>query len=147
MAQDRIEREILIEAPRERVWDVLTNPEHVAKWFGDAAEIDLQPGGKAAFGWAGHGTYKAVVERVEPPEFFSYRWARKTGTAPAAGEATLVEFNLSAHENGTLLRVVETGFASLNVTEEEQAKASEENTEGWKSELAELKQYAEQPAA
>jgi len=136
MAQDRIEREILIEAPRERVWAVLTNPEHVAKWFGDAAEIDLQPGGKAA-----------VVERVEPPEFFSYRWARKTGTAPAAGEATLVEFNLSAHENGTLLRVVETGFASLNVTEEEQAKASEENTEGWKSELAELKQYAEQPAA
>jgi len=87
MAQDRIEREILIEAPRERVWAVLTNPEHVAKWFGDAAEIDLQPGGKAAFGWAGHGTYKAVVERVEPPEFFSYRWARKTGTAPCCGSS------------------------------------------------------------
>ena len=42
--------------------------------------------------------------------------------------------------------MVETGFASLNVTEEEQAKQSEEHTEGWKSELAELKEHAEQPA-
>ncbi|HEY5988247.1 MAG TPA: SRPBCC family protein [Streptosporangiaceae bacterium] len=147
MAQDRIEREIVIEAPRERVWAVLTQAEHVAQWFGDSAEIDLQPGGKAAFGWSEHGRHEAIVERVEPPDFFSYRWARKTDTAPGAGEATLVEFTLSNHGNGTLLRVVETGFASLNVTEEERSKASEENTQGWKSELAELKEYAEQPAA
>jgi len=147
MAQDRIEREIVIEASRERVWAVLTSAEHVAKWLGDTAEIDLRPGGKAAFGWSGHGTYEAVVERVQPPELFSYRWARKTGTAPTDGEATLVEFSLSPHGNGTLLRVVETGFASLNATGEEQATEFEEHAEGWKSELAELTEYAEQPAA
>jgi uncharacterized protein YndB with AHSA1/START domain len=147
MAQDRIEREIVIEAPRERVWAVLTQPEHIAQWFGDTAEIDLRAGGKAAFGWTEHGRHEAMVERVDPPGFFSYRWARGTDTAPTAGEATLVEFTLSAHGNGTLLRVVETGFDSLNLTEDERGRASADNTQGWISELGELKEYAERPAA
>ena len=147
MARDRIEREIVIEAPRERVWAVLTQPEHIAQWFGDTAEMDLRAGGKAAFGWTEHGRHEAVVERVDPPGFFSYRWARGTDTAPTAGEATLVEFTLSAHENGTLLRVVETGFDSLNLTDDERGEASEQNTQGWISELGELKEYAERPAA
>jgi len=147
MAHDVIEREVLIEASRERVWAVLTEPHHVAGWFGDVAELDLRPGGKAAFGWAEHGTHYAVIDRVEPPGFLSYRWARDTDTEPAEGTATLVEFTLTEVFAGTLLRVVETGFASLHVSEAEQDKALEQNTEGWTSELAELKEYAERSAA
>jgi uncharacterized protein YndB with AHSA1/START domain len=146
MARDQIEREIVIAAPRERVWAVLTEAEHVAQWFGDSAEIDLRPGGKAAFGWSEHGRHEAIVERVEPPQFFSYRWARKGDVAPGRGEATLVEFTLTVHDEGTLLRVVETGFDSLSLPEDERATASEENTQGWISELGELREYAERPA-
>jgi uncharacterized protein YndB with AHSA1/START domain len=147
MPHDMIEREVLIEASRERVWAVLTEPEHVAGWFGDKAELDLQPGGKAAFGWSEHGTHHAVIDRVEPPGFLSYRWARDADTEPAEGKATLVEFTLTEVFAGTLLRVVETGFASLHVSEPEQDKAAQENTEGWMSELAELKEYAERSTA
>jgi uncharacterized protein YndB with AHSA1/START domain len=147
MAHDVIEREVLIEASRERVWAVLTEPQHVAGWFGDKAELDLRPGGKAAFSWAEHGTHRAVIDRVEPPAFLSYRWARDVDTEPAEGIATLVEFTLTEVFAGTLLRVVETGFASLHVSEPEQDKALQENTEGWTSELAELKEYAERSAA
>jgi uncharacterized protein YndB with AHSA1/START domain len=144
-----IEREVMIEASVERVWSVLTEPENVTRWFGDVAEIDLRPGGKAAFGWQdeGYGTFRAVVERVEPPNFFSYRWARNTDTEPVEGASTLVEFTLTATTIGTLLRVVETGFASLNVSPADQDKAHGENSEGWTKELAELKEYAERPAA
>jgi uncharacterized protein YndB with AHSA1/START domain len=147
MPHDFIEREVLIEASRERVWAVLTEPHHVAGWFGDTAELDLRPGGKAAFGWSEHGTHRAVIDRLDPPSFLSYRWARDTDTDPGAGTATLVEFTLTEVFAGTLLRVVETGFASLDVSEAEQDKAVEQNTEGWMSELAELKEYAERPAA
>ena len=149
MSHDWIEREILIEASRERVWSVLTEAEHVASWFGDSAELDLRPGGKAAFGWRDHGggVHRAVIERVEPPSFLSYRWARKPDTEPVEGESTLVEFTLTVDSLGTLLRVVETGFASLNASPDEQDKAAEENIEGWISELADLKEYAERPAA
>jgi uncharacterized protein YndB with AHSA1/START domain len=144
---DWIEREIMIDASRERVWAVLTEPKHVAGWFGDSAEIDLRPGGKAAFGWTEHGTHLAVIERVDEPNLFSYRWARGTDSEPATGTSTLVEFTLTEVPTGTLLRVVETGFASLHGGADEQEQAVKENTEGWTSELAELKEYAERPAA
>jgi hypothetical protein len=42
-----------------------------------------------------------------------------------------------------MLRVVETGFAGLDGSDEEQATAVRENTEGWASELGELQEYAE----
>ena len=145
MARDQVEREIVIEAPRERVWAVLTQAEHIAKWLGDIAEIDLQPGGKAAFGWTEHGTHQAVIDRVEPPDFFSYRWTNNSAAEVGPGEATLVEFTLTEQGTGTLLRVVETGFDSLNASEEERTSASEDHTSGWISELAELKEYAESP--
>lgn len=143
MLQDLIEREVLIEASRERVWAALTDPLQIAGWFGDIAEMDARPGGKAAFGWRDHGTYRAVVKRAEQPTFFSYRWARYIDAEPSEGNSTLVEFNLTDVFAGTLLRVVETGFASLHATEDEQDQAVQDNTEGWQSELAELKEYAE----
>jgi uncharacterized protein YndB with AHSA1/START domain len=147
MAHDWIEREVLIEASRERVWAVLTQPEHVAGWFGDTAEIDLRPAGKAAFGWREQGTHHAIIDRVEPPGFLSYRWARDTGVEPADGNSTVAEFSLTEVFAGTLLRVVETGFASLHVSAAEQDKAVQDNIEGWQSELAELKEYAERSSS
>ena len=143
MTTDRIGREIFINAPQAAVWAALTEPEHVARWFGDSAEVDLQPGGKMVFGWTEYGNHHAVVERVEPPSFFSYRWGHGAEVMPAAGNSTLVEFTLIPAGSGTTLRVVETGFASLDGSDQERATAVRENTEGWASELAELQQYAE----
>jgi len=147
MATDRIEREIVINAPQDRVWAVLTEADHVAGWFGDSAEVDLRPGGKMVFGWKDFGNYHARVERVEPPGFFSYRWARARGAEPVAGNSTLVEFTLTPDGPRTRLRVVETGFASLDASEEEKGTAVKENTEGWISELGELQEYAERTSA
>ena len=43
---DRIETDVLIAAPLQRVWDLITSAEHLGRWFGNAgAEIDLRPGG------------------------------------------------------------------------------------------------------
>jgi uncharacterized protein YndB with AHSA1/START domain len=147
MTTDRIEREIFINAPQHAVWAALTEPEHVARWFGDSAQVDLRPGGRMVFGWTEYGDHYAVVERVEPPGFFSYRWGHGAGVEPAAGTSTLVEFTLTPAGPGTTLRVVETGFASLNGSDEERATAVKENTEGWAAELGELQRYAERPPA
>jgi uncharacterized protein YndB with AHSA1/START domain len=142
MIADRIEQEILIAAPPEVVWELVTDPEHVGAWFGDAAEIDLRSGGDAALTWEGHGTFLARLERIEPPRFFSFRWARPKDTPPAEGNSTLVEFSLSAEGDGTRLRVVESGFAALVVPEDERAQRFADNTEGWNIELGHLRDYA-----
>ena len=142
MVPERIEREVLIEAPLDVVWTVVTEPEHVGSWFSDAAEIDLRPGGSAVLTWERHGSVLARVERVEPPHSFSFRWARPVGAEPRSGNSTLVEFRLSAEGASTRLRVVESGFRALDGSEDEQTTYAEENREGWNLELGELQEYA-----
>jgi uncharacterized protein YndB with AHSA1/START domain len=139
---ERIEREILIEAPIEVVWEVLTEPEHVAGWFSNSAELDLRPGGEATFDWPEHGgPARAWVERVEPPRNLAYRWVRAVGEEQRKDSSTLVEFTLDAEGDHTRLRVVESGFQELAWSEDKKAWYANENTRGWKLELDELREY------
>ena len=146
MVVDQIEREIVIQAPVERVWQLITEGEHLGRWFGDAgAEIDLRPGGALVLRWSEHGTCRGRVVAVEPHTLFSYRWApfkEPGGEEPVDGNSTLVEFQLQPEADGTRLRVVESGFASLAATDEQRAKNAEANTAGWEFETGELREYA-----
>ena len=143
---DTIEREITIAAPLERVWDLITQPEHVGTWFGDAgAEIDLRPGGAVTLRWEEYGTIHGRIERLEPMTLFSYRWAPYKdpgGSEPVDGNSTLIEFMLSETGEGTRLRVVESGFASLDATPERQEELRQGNVEGWAIELGHLEEHA-----
>src|SRR3954469_22432518 len=56
MIPPRIEREILIDAPVDVVWAVVTEPEHISGWFSDSVELDLRPGGEAVLVWDGRRT-------------------------------------------------------------------------------------------
>ena len=142
----QIERETSIAAPVERVWAVLTQAEHVGRWFGDAgAEIDLRPGGEMVVRWEEYGVGRMRVVDVEPPRRFSYRWApvrEHWGEEPAEGTATLVEFTLDADGDGTRLRVVESGFEALDATDEQRRRSLDENTEGWETQLDNVREYA-----
>ena len=149
MTQDQIEREVVIEAPVDRVWQLLTEAQHLGTWFGDAgAEIDLRPGGELVMRWEEYGTTHARVERVEPNRRFSFRWVPGAVDAlPAEGNSTLVEFTLAEQDGATVLKVVESGFASLQQPEDERRRMLAGNVEGWTSELDELVDYARKVAA
>lgn len=141
MIPDRIEREIVIDAPVEVVWAIVTEARHVGRWFSDAAEIELRPGGEALFTWEEHESARARIERVEPPHSFAFRWIRRTGASPRPGDSTLVELELATEGEGTRLRVVESCFSELAWPEEEKARYAEENRQGWQLELGELRDY------
>ncbi len=144
MIPEQIEREIVIDAPPERVWAVLTEPEHVGIWFAQSVEGDLHPGAASVLSWKEHGSFPIVVERSEPPSFFSYRWAaRSPGADPVAGNSTLVEFTLAPEGDGTRLRVVESGFEALEGTDEQRRRSHEDNTEGWETQLGNVRDYAQ----
>jgi uncharacterized protein YndB with AHSA1/START domain len=94
------------------------------------------------FTWDGstgpRGTSRGVIEAVEPPRRFAFRWqAELTGNAPM----TLVEFTLDPHPTGTRVRVVESGFAGLP----RESRTRELHVEGWKRELGELAEYLAAP--
>jgi uncharacterized protein YndB with AHSA1/START domain len=146
MVPDRVEREIVIDAPPDIVWSVITEAEHVGRWFSDSAAVDLRPGGELILTWDQHGAVYWRVERIDPPRFVSFRWLRPVPDASGADEliednSTLVEFSLDAEGDATRLRVVESGFAELAGSEEENAKDAEEHRHGWELELDELRDY------
>jgi uncharacterized protein YndB with AHSA1/START domain len=152
MTQDSIEREVTIEAPVERVWSVITEAEHLGRWFGDAgAEIDLRPGGELTMRWESGDTARARVEAVEPPRRFAYRWFHYShvddGGEHTPGNSTVVEFTLTPEGRATRLRVVESGFSTLDASDGVKRADFEGNTRGWKHELGELVVYAEKVAA
>ena len=144
MVPERIEREILIDAPLEVVWAVITEPAHVSGWFSDSVEIDLRLGGELTLSWDGRHTEYGRVEKVEPPHYFSFRWIRGPATEVREDNSTLVEFSLSAEGDGTRLRMVETGFSKLDWPEDEQASDAEAHRQGWERELEELREYLRQ---
>jgi uncharacterized protein YndB with AHSA1/START domain len=141
MTPDRIEREILIHAPADVVWAVVTEPEQISGWFSDSVELDLRPGGAVVLRWDDHGTVHGRVERVEPPRLFSFRWTVQHDQELADGNSTLVEFSLSPEGDSTRLTVVESGFADLAAPEGERQRHVDSHRRGWGSELGELLDY------
>ena len=137
---DAIEREIVIAAPPERVYEIITQPEHMGRWFGDAgAERD---GDVIKMRWAEHGEAELRVVKEQPPHAFAYRW---DANDPGVGD-TLVEFTLTPEGDGTRLKVVESGWSELRGTPEHIRGLRDGNIRGWASELGDLEQYAAQVA-
>jgi len=97
-----IRKEIVLDAPREEVWEALTDPERLEDWFANDVELDLRPGGGASFRWANGEERHAVVREVEPGERLAFDWEDEEGE---------VEFTLADDADGTRLTVVETSAA------------------------------------
>lgn len=139
---DRIERSIVINAPRERVWRALTNAEEFGTWFGpDLKGHTFTEGQHVRVRNSGCGHedtwFDIIVERIEPRNLFSYRWHPYT-TDPNVDytqeERTLVTFTLEdTADNGTLLTVVESGFDKLPANR--RLEAFPMHSQGWDAQL------------
>jgi uncharacterized protein YndB with AHSA1/START domain len=84
-------------------------------------------------------TAPLVVETVEPPSRFSFRWSHPEGTHPGADNSLLVEFTLVPDgSERTRLRVVESGLDSLTWAEEDKVRYAEDHRGGWANFLDKL---------
>jgi uncharacterized protein YndB with AHSA1/START domain len=135
---DRIERTLELAHPPAKVWAALTTAEGLGAWFGNEAEIDLRPGGKAWMKWDNGHRAEMRVERVEESEVFGFTW-HIYGLPDDDPRRTYVEFTLEPDGAGTRLTVIESGFSQL--PDDEHAVAFNGNTGGWGSELGELVGY------
>ena len=148
-----IERSILINAPRERVWSALTNAESFGTWFGADLKGQTFAIGKRARGAMGTSCgreegpdtvwFDIVVERIDPQDLFSYQWhpyAVVPGVDYSIEQPTLVTFTLKDTANGTLITVLESGFD--NVPPHRRAEAFRMHTGGWEAQLNNLAKHA-----
>jgi uncharacterized protein YndB with AHSA1/START domain len=133
---DRIEKQILLKAPRARVWRALSNAEEFGQWF----RVRLHGAFVAGATIEGDVTYPGyedhVVElevlKLEREKLFSYRWRPHRARGAMAGESTeptLVEFRLQDAPGGTLLTLCESGFDQLPADKRE--SMFRRNDGGW----------------
>lgn len=146
MGMGRIERTIVLRAPRARVWRALTNADEFGAWFGVALEGIFAPGARLTGRWAApaheHETIEFAIERVEPECLFAYRWhpaASEPGVDVTHEPTTLVEFHLADVAEGTQLTVIESGFDLL--TPARRATTFPMHEQGWNDLLAAIAQY------
>ena len=92
-----IVKEIVLPAPREEVWEALTEPERLEDWFANDVDLDLRPGGGASFLWS-HGEERhAPVTEIDPERRLAFEW----------DDEGAVEFTLDDDVDGTRLVVIE----------------------------------------
>jgi uncharacterized protein YndB with AHSA1/START domain len=126
-----IDRDILIEAPAEVVWRTITEPAQMSQWFADKVDLVIEPGAHGYLGFGDQGG-PVVVETVDPPTRFSFRWNHPRGEEPVPGNSQLVEFTLTQEDaERTRLRVTETGHESRSWPDAEQQRYADEHQEGW----------------
>lgn len=138
---DRIEQDIVINAPIERVWELVSEP---GWWVPSTTTtaVDHTPGHQVVRESERWGRFPIEVVRVEPRAYAAFRWASQAaGAELSPTNTTLVEFRLTPVGDAVRVNVVESGFAAL--PEDVREQAWKDNTGGWQHELATLKERAE----
>lgn len=141
--QNVIQREIVIKAIKERVYDAIANPEKVVLWFPETLEGQYAIGERPIFGFGEHGKNQVYIVDAQPHHYFSYRWV--PGSNHFLGDVltvpnTLVEFHISEEADGSCKVVLtETGFASLPADRAE--TSFNQNSGGWAFMLNRLENY------
>jgi uncharacterized protein YndB with AHSA1/START domain len=145
---DRIEKRIALSAPVARVWRALADHREFGAWFRVKVENAFVPGqaarGQKLIPGREHLTWEATIQKMEPERLFSFTW-RPYAVDPTIDYSneppTLVEFTLTAHDGGTLLVVIESGFDAIP-----EARRTEQfriNDDGWTEQMKNIARHVE----
>ena len=154
---DRIEKEIMLRAPRSRVWRAITDSQEFGTWFGAKFDGPFIPGAVCRGVMAptkvdadvakmqqpyASMPIEIAIDRIEPERLFSFRWhpyAIDQNVDYSAEPMTLVEFALDDAGGGTRLTITESGFDRIPV--ERRATAFTANEGGWTMMIALIGKY------
>lgn len=146
---DRIEKEIVVQAPRAKVWRALTDFKEFGKWF-QAEMKDPFVAGAPSKGRITHPGYEHLiievqVERMEPEHLFSWRWhpyAVDPKNDYSSEPTTLVVFELDEIPEGTRLKLTESGFDRIPLAR--RSEAFRMNSNGWAQQVHNIARYVGQ---
>ena len=146
-SMDRIEKEIVVRAPRSRVWRAISDAKEFGEWFRADMKDAFRPGaparGRILHPGYEHLTFEVQVERMEPEHLFSYRWhpyAVDPNQDYSSEPTTLVTFELSEIPEGTRVKVTESGFERIPLAR--RAEAFRMNSGGWEAQMQNIARYA-----
>jgi uncharacterized protein YndB with AHSA1/START domain len=119
-AMRKIRREAVLPVPLDRAWEAITDSGRISEWFGCRVDLEARPGSEAEFRWPDGKVRRAVVEVVDQPRRFVFRWEPESVSDPRRDPAksldappSRVEFILYETSAGTRVVVVESLIADL----------------------------------
>ena len=146
MSTDRIEKRVVLRAPRARVWRAISDAKEFGTWFRITLDGAFAEGktvrGRVAIPGHEHLKVEMQVERIEPERYFSYRWhpyALDAAVNYSAEPMTLVEFILKETDGGTAVTIIESGFDGIPLARRKEAFRM--NDGGWTGQIKNLAQY------
>jgi uncharacterized protein YndB with AHSA1/START domain len=146
MEYGSLEKQITIAASPAVVYQVVSSPEHIARWWTDEANFDPTPGATGVLVWRDRARTRPfaaeimVVDAV-PGERFSFRWLGPEGEIPTAENSMLVSFRLVPCAEGTLLTVREEGMREQGWEAAVLEEYCRSHDDGWTRHLADLASY------
>ncbi len=148
---DRIERTILLRAPRARVWRALSDAAEFGDWFGvDFKGQSFAPGklarGRVTYPGYEHITMEVLIEQMIPERLLSWRWhpaAIDPAVDYSAEPMTLVVFTLEEGDGGVTLRVVESGLDGIPLAR--RAAVFRLNSSGWDGQMQNIEKHVATP--
>ena len=157
MTTDRIEKQVVLRAPLDRVWRAISDAQEFGRWFGVRIDGPFIAGTSVSATITGTTVDEEVAEMqrphagatatwqivaMEPLRRFAYRWHPFAVDANVDYDnepTTLVEFTLSETADGVLLRIVESGFDAI--PQARRADAFDANSGGWAKQAELVRKY------
>jgi uncharacterized protein YndB with AHSA1/START domain len=93
----------LLRHPIEDVWSAVTDPKKVEVWFMVKVTREDSPGGRLAMEHPNGVHAMGRVLEWRPPRTYEYEWNLRPGPNQPKGEMSIVRWELSPAEGGTLL--------------------------------------------
>jgi uncharacterized protein YndB with AHSA1/START domain len=146
---DRIEKQVLIKAPRHRVWRAITDSAEFGSWFRvllkDPFVLGKDISGPIQYPGYEHLTWTVTVDKIEPEHLFSFRWhphAIDPNKDYSHEPTTLVTFELTEVPEGTRLVLTESGFDGIPL--ERRDTAYRGNSGGWAIQMTNIETHVSQ---
>ena len=95
-------------AKPEKVFEALTEPKGLVKWFLSKAKIETKTGGAFSFNWTGGYCMNSSVKKFEKNRAVSFSWKDQLNNGEIA--KTIASFELVKKGKGTLLKLHHTGL-------------------------------------
>jgi uncharacterized protein YndB with AHSA1/START domain len=141
--QNTIQREVLIQAPKEKIYEAIANPEKVVAWFPNAIEGKYTVDENIFFVFDGNAKAQVRIIEAKPYDYFAFRWVTRIGDSVEdvlAVPNTLVEFRIQEDTQGECKVIVtESGYEQLPIEVAE--AAFERNSGGWDYMLGRLEKH------
>lgn len=110
-----VEKETVLPAAPEEVWEALTDPERLSEWFGADVEGVVEPGSTLTFTFPDGTERRGVVEITEPDSDLVFRYLPHERDAlgrTTRGESSRVAIHLEPLGDQTIIRITETRVGS-----------------------------------